>query len=143
MAKEVLHVCTAVAHPTVDIEGATHCGYQLELISSVDPGDAGEPGEVERIVTDRRLAVTLYGQDDAVLLALLEVAAANLVIDYKGAGGVAKTKTLKNVMFTEQASEVPIRAKDAGGNVPTVGIRGHAVWGANDTIALMIVTGAG
>ncbi|HUU34149.1 MAG TPA: hypothetical protein VMW48_08795 [Vicinamibacterales bacterium] len=129
-----------MAH-TAAVEGATHCGYQLELVSSADGGDAAEPGEVERLVTDRRLSVTVYGQDDGALLALLEATAANLVIGYKGAAGAAKTKTLKNVYFCEQVSEIPIKAKDTGGNVPTVGVRGHAQWGAADTIATMIATG--
>jgi len=138
MAKEVIHAATRVEFNSVDVEGATHWGYSLVPVASTDPGDAAAPGEVEKVITQYRLGVTVYSQDDMVLLGLIGAAAANLVCGYKGAGGTLKKRTFKNVQFTGGVA-ANAKARDAGGNVPAFSLTGDAEWGDADTVALMIV----
>ena len=141
MAKELIHAATRVEHNSVDVEGATHWSFSLDTVVSTDQGDAAEPGMVEEVITHYSLSVTIFSEDPFVLLGLIGDAAANLVCGYKGAGGVAKKVTFKNVQFTGGVV-ANAKAKDAGGNVPTHSLTGRAEWGAADTIALMIVDAA-
>ena len=122
-----------------DIEGATHWGYRLQPVFSSDPGDAGEPGEVETLITHYTLQVIVYGQDDTALLALLGAVASDFVGGYKGAAGANRKKTIKNVYFNSGPSQVEAPPKDAGGKVPVFQMTGSAQWGAADTPATMIV----
>lgn len=139
MAKEVIHVCRGASHNAVDVEGVTHYAVPINLVKSVDGGDAAEPGTVETLVTHRDIAVILYGQDYAVLLGLVEDAAADVVLLFKGAGGSNRKKTVKNVYFDTTPQQIAAKAKDAGGPVSMFSVQGTAQWGASDTIATMIV----
>lgn len=140
MAKEVIHACRGAEHNSVDVEGVTHYALGINLVKSEDPGDAGEPGTVETVVTHRDVRPMIYGQDFEALLALVEATAADLVVKFKGAGGVNKKTTIKSVYFDEVPQEIAAKAKDAGGKVSIFAIRGTAQWGASDTLATMIVT---
>ena len=121
------------------VDCATHVGIQAGSVKATDPGPAGSPGMAEEVVTDRSLGVTIFGMDPDQLQGFVEAAAANVVITYIGEGGVDKTITIKSVAFNDPPGPIDVPRKDAGGQVPTMGISGRANWGSADTWALMLV----
>lgn len=130
---------SGATHNAVAINSVTHASVQKATTLMTDPGPAGSPGPADERVTDRDLTVTLYGLDPSELQGLVEDAAANLVLSYKGEGGANKTATYKNVAFNGPVQAIEFAAKDAGGKVSMHQITGRAHWGAADTWALMEV----
>jgi len=76
------------------------------------------------------------------MLAKIGATAANLVLGTYGAAGAAEKHTIKNVYFHSPIGNIEIPAKDVAGKLSTFGIRGQAIWGANDTFALMLTAGS-
>ena len=75
-------------------------------------------------------------------LAKIGATAANLVLGTEGAAGTNEKLTIKNVYWTGPIGALEIPAKDVGGNLQPFGIRGLALWGAEDTLSTMIVAAA-
>ena len=141
MAGERIHALTEAKHPTTAIDGVTHAAIVPSTVPSRDPGGAGSPGVAETMVNDSGVDVILWGMDYAALLALIGAAAANLVLGIKGQAGAAETITVKNVYFDSVPAQIDLKAKDAGGKVPTCAVKGTGQWGASDTLATMIAAG--
>jgi hypothetical protein len=115
---------------------ATHIGLEPSTKVVVDPGAAGFPGPADFVVTQFDLAVTVYGEDEAELMALVAAAAADVTVAVFGAAGAAETWTISDVYFDEAPSEMAVPAGDAGGRVPVFAVRGHVqAWEAADTFA--------
>jgi hypothetical protein len=118
------------------LAAATHIGLEPSTAFVVDPGAAGFPGPADFVVTAFDLAVTIYGEDEAELMALVAAAAADLVVGTLGAAGAAETWTISDVYFDEVPSEMAVPANDAGGKVPVFAVRGHVqAWEAANTFA--------
>ncbi len=139
MAGETIFAARNVKHPTDAIAGVTHAGIAGSAVEKVDQGDAGSPGPADAMVPDKGLRVNVYGKDYAALLALVGAVAANVVIGTYGAAAALEKHTIKNVMFTGIMSEISIPEKDSGGKLAPFGVSGIALWGAEDTFALMVV----
>ncbi|HUW99676.1 MAG TPA: hypothetical protein VMY35_01755 [Phycisphaerae bacterium] len=135
-----IHATKSVVHGETTIASATNWAINRDVVSSVDPGPAGSPGDADEITTQKVILVTIFAMDEDELVALLDATAANLVLGYYGEAGAAKTKTVKNVKFTKPPSPVA-PAKDSGIPAGAFAITGRAQWGAADTWALMVVTG--
>ncbi len=142
MAGERIHALTEAKHPTTAIDGVTHAAIVPSTVPSRDPGGAGSPGVAETMVNDSGVDVILWGMDYAALLALIGAAAANLVLGIKGVAGANEKITIKNVYFDSVPTQIELKAKDAGGNVPTCSVKGTAQWGTDDTFALMVLAAA-
>ena len=142
MANEKWFRCRYVKNPTTALGGVTHARVVPTTSKMVDPGDAGSVGPAETQVTDKGVSVEVYGNELVSLLAAVGIAAANVVIGVAVATGTSNKITIKNVVFDEIVSGQDVPAKDAGGKLPTCGIRGTAQWGAEDTFATMVVEAA-
>lgn len=142
MAGERIFTARYAKHPTVAITGVTHARIVRSTTDKVDQGAAGATGRADGLVTDNDCRVELYGKSYAALLALIGATKANLVIGTEGSAGTNEKCTLKNVYFLEPIGPVDIPAKDGGGNLSVVGVRGIALWGGADTWALMEVWAA-
>lgn len=133
-----IYAARSATHGTTAINSVTHFGVATSSSKARDPGAAGSPGPAEEITTDRNIAVTIFALDPDELMALVEAAAANLVVTVVGEAGATKTLTIKNVVFNDPPS-VDAPAKDAGGVAGVSSISGVANWGTSDTWALMMV----
>lgn len=133
-----IHAAKSVAHGATTIASATHFSVATSSVKSADPGPAGSPGLADEQVTDRDIAVTIFARDVDELLALVEAAAANLVLGTYKEAGAAGTITIKNVKFNDPPS-LDGPAKDSGAPAGTFSISGRAQWAAEDTWALMLV----
>lgn len=133
-----IYAAKSVTHGIVSIGSATNFGIATSATKARDPGCVDSPGPAEEITVDRHIAVTIFARDPAELMALVEAAAANLVVTIVGEGGATKTLTIKNVVFNDPPS-VDAPAKDAGGVAGVSSISGIAEWGSADTWALMMV----
>lgn len=133
-----IHAAKGATHGVTAINSATHFSIATGSVKSADPGSAGSPGMADEHVTDRTLTVTLFARDPAELLAIVEAAAANLVLDIVKEAGAAGTITIKNVKFNDPPS-LDAPQKDSGAPAGTYSISGSAQWGAADTWALMLV----
>jgi hypothetical protein len=130
-------------HPTVAVAGVTHARIIPSTVAREDPGGAGATGRAGTCVTNRGMNVEVYGTNYAALLAMLEAAAANLVIGFYGDNGALRKLTLKSVRFVEWIAPIDIPEVDAGGNkLNTPGIRGMCLWGDSDTFATMMTEAA-
>lgn len=130
-AGDKIFVCTSVEGCTA----ATHVGIEAATAFTVDPGDVAAPGPADFAVTWYDLAVTVYGNDEAELLALVGAAAADLDVGTIGAAGAAETLTLHDLYFDEVPGEMAFPAADQGGRVPEFAVRGRVNWEAGQTFA--------
>lgn len=124
-----------------DVPDVTHAGISPGTTVKTDPGPGDNPGPADQVVTDKRMAVTLYGLKYASLLALVGAVAANLVLNVKGLAGAAETITLKNVYFSGVPQEIPVARKDEAGSPAIFAVSGQCNWGAADTFATMMASG--
>ena len=127
-----IYTAKSVVFGEVTIKSATHWGLQDAAVESVDPGPAGTTGEQERLATHRAIRVTIFAMDAFELQSIVEDAAANLVLGYYGEAGVAKTLTIKNVMFNQPPSAAA-PPKDSGIPPSVHSITGGANWADADT----------
>jgi hypothetical protein len=130
-------LCRYVKHNAVAIGGATHAFIQHSTVSVDEPPAAGEMGGGELAITKEVIVVTVFGKNPNALRALLDDAAANLIIGYKGEAGANFKDTLKNVGWRGLVSNLSYPSPDQGGPLPTVGIVGRCEWGSADTLADM------
>jgi len=130
-AGDKIFVCTSVE----GLAAATHVGIEAATVFVMDPGDVAAPGPAGFAVTHYDLAVTVYGNDEAELLALVGVAAADRDVGTIGEGGAAEVLTLHDLYFDEVPGEMAFPAADAGGRVPEFAVRGHVNWEAAETFA--------
>ena len=138
-ANDSIFACRYAKHPTNSIEGITHAKINFPTVNVEDQGPATSGGREATALTHKRIEVELYGLNFASLLALVGVAPANCVIGIVGPSGVAEKITIKNVIFLTPIPSIEIPAKDSGGKLAPSGVRGEAIWAANDTYALMYV----
>ncbi len=125
--------------PASPAAGVTHASITPSCDSKIDQGAAGSPGDADVMVTNRHVAVALYGTDYAALLALVGVAAANQIFGTYGAAAALEKITVKNVTWTNVINPIDIPEKDSGGKLAPFGISGIAAFSAEDTFALMIL----
>ncbi len=130
------------AHGVTELVSLTHFSVGRSTVKSDDPGPAGSPGQADQVLTDRALTVTVYFLDEDEAMSLVEVAAANLVLNYVAQGGADWKRTIKNVVFNDPPAEVSTPEKRAGVPAGAVSISGIAKWGADDTFALMSINAA-
>jgi len=114
---------------------ATHVSLAPSTQVKILPPQAGVLGPMGRVVTYHELAVTIYGNDRAELLALVGAAAADVVVPVSGLDGAAETLTIKDVYFDEVLNEFEFPARDAGGKVPQFAVRGRVIWEDEDAWA--------
>ena len=141
-AGDTIFACRSFKHPTVAVDGVTHCRISPTTVTKKDQGAAGSTGRADTLVTDRGITVEVFGKDFAALIALLGATAANAVIGTEGAAGTNEKLTVKNVSFVEPIAGVEIPAKDDGGKLAPFGVRGIGFWGDSDTFALMLTAAA-
>lgn len=134
-----VHAAKSIVHGETTIASATNWSIDRAAVSSLDVGPAGSPGPADEITTHKDIIVTIFAMDEDELVALLDATAANAVLGYYGEAGAAKTKTVKNVKFTQPPSPAA-PPKDSGVPAGAFAIAGRAQWGAADTWALMVVT---
>lgn len=130
-AGDKIFVCTSVE----GCAAATHVGIEATTVFVVDPGAVAAPGPADFAVTQFDLAATIYGNDEAELLALVGAAAADLDVGTIGEGGAAETLTLHDLYFDEVPGEMSFPAADAGGRVPEFAVRGRVNWVPGETFA--------
>lgn len=138
MAGERIYAARYAKHPTNAIAGVTHCRITPSAQRKRDAGVAGTTGLADSLVSYRGVGVELYGSRYAALLGRIGQAKADLVLGTYGQAGALQKITIKNVIFLEAIGSIEIPRNDAGGKLATCGIRGIALWGANDTFATMI-----
>ena len=130
-AGDKIYICTSF-----DVLAAvTHVGIEASTVVVEDPGAIDAPGPADFLVTHKDLAVTVYGNDEAELLALVGAAAAQHTVGTIGDAGAAEALTLHDAYFDEVPGEVVMPAADAGGRVPEFAVRGHCNWVAGETFA--------
>ena len=118
------------------LAAATHVGLAPStVVSNPIPPSNGVGGPMGRVVKYKELAVTIYGNDLAELLALVVAAAADVVVPTFGLDGAAETITIVGVYFDEVVQDFEFPAPDAGGKVPQFAVRGRANWADGDTFA--------
>jgi len=123
------------------INKALMAAINVQTVVHEDPGDpaaAGGPAIVD--VARYRVDVELMGRDPSALRALKGAAAASLVLNTKGDGGVATTETLLKVSFHSFAGPYQVRSKEDGGVVQAWGIRGTVQFVAGNTLAAVWAT---
>ena len=130
MAGENIYALTGFTHGSA-IAGAT---YARIVPQTTHRRDAVKQRSV---VTDRELAVEVYGNNARALYARIGVAKANAVLAVKGRAGAVETHTVKDVEFVEAIGAAEIPEADGGGKLASAGIRGFAVWGDDDTFETM------
>ena len=118
MAGEILYNCKSATHGGAAIAGVTHARIIPE--TSVKEDALLE----QRVITDHRLAVELYGNSPRTLFLLVGAAKADVVIKTTGLAQAAEKHTLKDVMFTEVIAAAELPEIDSGGKLPAAGIRG-------------------
>lgn len=130
-AGDTIFACRSAAQGGA-LSGVVGAKLSPSTVHKVDQGAAGSPGPADALITDKGLAVELYGLDHGVLLGRIGVAAANLTIGTEGAAGADETLTITSVYFSEIIGPVEVPAKDGGGKLTVFGIRGHVHWGAGE-----------
>lgn len=112
---------------------ATHVSLAPSTqIKRIVPPSAGVLGPMGSIITYKDLAVTIYGNDRAELLALIGTTVASLAIPTWGLNAAAETITIVNVYFNEVLNEFEFPPNDAGGKVPQFAVKGHVLWADDD-----------
>jgi len=134
--------CRAVTKNATPIDGATHASFGVTTARFTDPGGAGAPGPVEHQVGKQSIRVSVFGINLNVLLALIGSTAEDIIIGTKGVAGANEKITLTGVAFTDLLGDVEIPRDDAGRAIAPYGIAGECEWGAEDTLATMILAEA-
>ena len=127
-AGNVIFACKSVTHGSL-LAGATHVRFVASTSYKIDPGGCNSPGDADCLVTDKGLAVEIYGNQFSPLLGRVGQAKASAVVEYYGSTGATKTGTITNVMIDEIIAPVDIPAKDTGGKIAPFGVRGTVMFG--------------
>ncbi len=133
-AGDTIFACRSATHGGA-LAGVTHARISPSTVWKVDQGPAGSPGPADALVTDKEVAVELYGTDYAALLGRIGQTAGNCVINTEGAAGADEALTVTNVYFAEIIGQVELSEKDTGGKLPVFGIRGFVNFGAGEAFA--------
>jgi hypothetical protein len=115
------------------LAAATHVSLApTTVVRRITPPSAGVLGPMGSLIVYKDLAVTIYGNDRAELLALVGTKVASLAIPIYGLDGAASTITITNVYFNEVVGEFEFPARDSGGKVPQFAVKGHVLWGEDE-----------
>jgi hypothetical protein len=126
MAGETIFACrNGVAHGASGLPGACLARIVPTTVFRIDQGAAGHPGDNDCLVTDKNVAVEVWGKVSGELLGRIGQAAATMTIPIYGAAGAAQTLSALAVYFDEALGEIEIPAKDEGGKLKLFGVRGH------------------
>jgi hypothetical protein len=126
-------------HGAGEIEGLTHVVTYEEATEVQDPGGTGATGRAASGVTHIRKWVEYHGTNAFALLALIDDLEANAVFGYLNDAETKSKRTIKNVRFVKPIPPLEISAVDAGGVLPTMGVRGLALGGTTDVPSTMEV----
>jgi hypothetical protein len=124
--------------PTSAISGVTHAKIDIATVTKQVPGQAGTAGPADEHRTMTTVKVTLYGNDQPALVALMD-AKSSVVLGYINGAGANEKITLTNVRFNSIVQGVDIPEMDSGGKVAPFAISGTVAFGSNDTLATVYV----
>jgi hypothetical protein len=137
---ESIMVAMGVSFNGTAVAGATYARITPSTVERIDQGVAAWPGDAGAILTRKMLAVEIYGNQYAALMAMIGETAANVAVAVLDNDSAAQTVTVTNVYFSEAISPVDIPEKDAGGKLAPYGIRGWVNWGGADTFATVLTS---